>query len=116
MSVQSVQLTQSDIMGDNLRSDLNNDNGHPLVPSDPSPDYHKSTLNARRKNPTRTLQLQKLIKRSEMESEEEKDGEGAAAPNSNLKGKERRPTRTRKLSFAPEMVIDYKPQFRPIQK
>lgn len=86
-----------------------------LVISNPSPDYHKSTLNARRKPPTRTTALQsQLVKRSEMESDEEKEESEGKKKKTAKNG--RKPTRTRQLSFAPEMVIDYKPQFRPIQK
>ena len=67
----------------------------------------KSTLNAR-KHPTRTIQ--NLVKRSEMESDEEE----MAGVDTPMVGTEngREPTRTRKLSFAPEKVIDYKPQPR----
>ena len=63
-----------------------------------------------RKNPTRTIKykketsdtIQNLVKRSEMESDEDQE-------NTNLDGKSsRKPTRTRQLSFAPEKIIDYK--------
>lgn len=72
--------------------------------------HKQSTLNAR-KHPTRTINhenIKKLIKRAEEESDEEKD------ETTQPKKKSRRPTRTRKLSFAPEKIIDYKPKFRPI--
>ncbi len=67
-----------------------------------------------KKHPTRTIEseenpsvaVQRLIKRSEMESDEEKDGD--LKMNSGKKVIGSRPTRTRKLSFAPEKVIDYK--------
>jgi len=72
----------------------------------------QSTLNAR-KHPTRTItreNIKKLIKRSEMESDEDKD---EATPKKETQ-KSSRPTRTRKLSFAPEKIIDYKPKFHQI--
>lgn len=90
------------------------------VVSAPTDDFHKSTLNAR-KHPTRTQpsssssSVQNLIKRSEMESDEEKDDD-IIKQRRKKSNKSRRPTRTRKLSFEPEMVIDYKPQFRPVRK
>ena len=71
-------------------------------------DFHKSTLSAR-KHPTRTTLTRNFVKRSEMESDEDKEDDETI-------GKRSRATRTRKLSFAPEKVIDYKPQFRPIRK
>ena len=74
----------------------------------------QSTLYAR-KHPTRTINhhennIKKLIKRSEMESDEDKD---EATPKKETQ-KSSRPTRTRKLSFAPEKIIDYKPKFHQI--
>lgn len=72
---------------------------------------HKSTLNAR-KHPTRTIDAEKsknLFKRSEADSDEEKDVSDNSLRNSET---EHRPTRTRKLSFAPEKIIDYKPKHR----
>ena len=79
------------------------------IPVDTS-DTHKSTLNAR-KHPTRTIDpenLKNLFKRSEMESDEEKDVSDASIVENSQR--DRRPTRTRKLSFAPEKIIDYKPK------
>lgn len=72
----------------------------------------QSTLNAR-KHPTRTINhenIKKLIKRSEMESNEDKD---ESTPKKETR-KSSRPTKTRKLSFAPEKIIDYKPKFHQI--
>lgn len=75
------------------------------------PQNHLNHFNARKHHPTRTIKsseeaatLHKLLKRSEMESDEEKDEEDSVKKGS----KSKRPTRTRKLSFAPEKVIDYK--------
>lgn len=65
-----------------------------------------------RKTPTRTLKneaMQRLFKRSEQESDEDKDTDEISAK----KTKDRNPTRTRKLSFAPQKMIDYKPKSKP---
>jgi hypothetical protein len=74
--------------------------------------HKQTTLNARR-HPTRTInddkKIKKLIQKAEQESDEEKDEDEAS-----LKMNSRFPTRTRKLSFAPEKIIDYKPKFHPI--
>lgn len=72
----------------------------------------QSTLNAR-KHPTRTLKsenIKQLLKRSEMESDQDKD----QSPKKFKNKKSLPPTRTRKLSFAPEKIIDYKPKFHQI--
>lgn len=65
-------------------------------------------LNAR-KIPTRTIrsedeQVRRLVKRSEMESDEEKDDNFKKVRNKSVK---RNPTRTHKLSYAPEKIVDY---------
>lgn len=96
------------IEGDEVLVNYSND-----IPVD-NEKFNSSTLNAR-KHPTRTIFIEKdnqidkkLFKRSEMESDEEKD-----VSDGSLKTvTERRPTRTRKLSFAPEKIIDYKPEIQ----
>lgn len=67
-----------------------------------------------RKHPTRTTPESESIvlqKRSTgLDSDEEEKDEITVK----TKREKRKPTRTRKLSFAPEKIIDYKPQFRPV--
>ena len=65
-----------------------------------------------RKNPTRTLNneaMQRLFKRSEQERDEDNDRYELSTKKNNG----RNPTRTRKLSFAPQKMIDYKPKSKP---
>lgn len=53
--------------------------------------------------------MQRLFRRSEQDSDEDKEGDEL-----DLKRAGKNPTRTRKLSFAPQKIIDYKPKFRPL--
>ena len=70
------------------------------------------TLNAR-KHPTRTVDEDRiLLKRSDEESDEDKDESTSTSHPSNSKvaipSGQLAPTRTRKLSYEPEKVIDFK--------
>lgn len=65
-----------------------------------------------RKNPTRTINSEKILKKRStgLDSDDEEKDEVTVKTKSGPRG----PTRTRKLSFAPQKMIDYKPQFRKI--
>ena len=99
--------SQTGVQANNMFVEVSNDISAAV--DDGISTHKQSTLNAR-KHPTRTISqenIKKLIKRAEEESDEEKD-------EKTLKKNSRRPTRTRKLSFAPEKIVDYKPKFHPV--
>lgn len=65
------------------------------------------TLNAR-KHPTRTIDEKVLLKRADEESDEDKDTVESDSKAETSTNGQLAPTRTRKLSFAPEKIIDFK--------